>query len=154
MRDPGPGGPRALARAGQSRPGSARVPRAATGAATPGRDTRGCTRRHRHSGQVLGQIAHACSQLKVQQQADDELTRTTAGTDFQDPRHQDGTPVPWLRYFFPRDFDAREGNNENPFFQFFDVKTEPLEEDLIVQLYCRSNHMCNAAIHIELMKCY
>ncbi|KXZ54725.1 hypothetical protein GPECTOR_4g793 [Gonium pectorale] len=37
--------------------------------------------------------------------------------------------MPWLRYFFPKDFDLREGKPVEPHYQFFDVMLQPLQED-------------------------
>ncbi|EFJ47174.1 radial spoke protein 17 [Volvox carteri f. nagariensis] len=46
-----------------------------------------------------------------------------------DPRHAEDSPMPWLRYFFPKDFDLREGEPVEPYYQFFDVMLQPLQED-------------------------
>ncbi|GLC34334.1 hypothetical protein PLESTB_000741100 [Pleodorina starrii] len=46
-----------------------------------------------------------------------------------DPRHADENPMPWLRYFFPKDFDVREGQPVEPYYQFFDVRIQPYQED-------------------------
>ncbi|GAX85199.1 hypothetical protein CEUSTIGMA_g12618.t1 [Chlamydomonas eustigma] len=54
------------------------------------------------------------------------------GVKGDDPRHNDETPVPWLRYFFPKDFDIREGYDKSPFYQYFDVTQTPLEEDITI----------------------
>ncbi|KAG2442229.1 hypothetical protein HYH02_009713 [Chlamydomonas schloesseri] len=40
--------------------------------------------------------------------------------------------MPWLRYFFPKDFDLREGQPVQPYYQFFDVVQQPLQEDTSV----------------------
>lgn len=40
--------------------------------------------------------------------------------------------MPWLRYFFPAEFDVREGAPgapTEPYFQYFDVRPQPLQED-------------------------
>ncbi|GIL53450.1 hypothetical protein Vafri_9052 [Volvox africanus] len=49
-----------------------------------------------------------------------------------DPRHFDDSPMPWLRYFFPKDFDLREGQPVEPHYQFFDVMIKPYQEDTAV----------------------
>lgn len=36
-------------------------------------------------------------------------------------------PDPVCRYFFPRDFELREGGDVNPFYQYFDVGVGDLE---------------------------
>ncbi|MEW5311787.1 MAG: hypothetical protein WDW38_003473 [Sanguina aurantia] len=41
--------------------------------------------------------------------------------------------MPWLRYFFPKDFDLREGEAVNPFYQFFDVGPADIREDLSIK---------------------
>jgi len=51
-----------------------------------------------------------------------------------DLRHKADAPIPWLRYFFPKDFDVREGSHEwGPYYHYFDVQLEPLQEDLSVK---------------------
>jgi hypothetical protein len=56
-----------------------------------------------------------------------------------DPRHHDEPPIgpspmSWLRYFFPQDFDLREGQSkrDDTFYQFFDVIEQPYVEDASV----------------------
>lgn len=53
----------------------------------------------------------------------------TAAPPLDDPRHLDDSPMPWLRYFFPKDFDVREGVplTSEPYFQYFDVRPQPLQ---------------------------
>ncbi|KAL6759926.1 radial spoke protein 17 [Haematococcus lacustris] len=54
-------------------------------------------------------------------------------SDLDDPRHKGDSPTPWLRYFFPKDFEVREGSAQyKPYYHFFDVTKLPLQEDASV----------------------
>ena len=49
-----------------------------------------------------------------------------------DPRHASESPMPWLRYFFPSDFNLREGTEDGCFYQHFDVGPAEHQEDVTV----------------------